>query len=164
MSARRESNPVLPPDWALPALSDANRAWFTSGELAVQQCASCGALQHPPEEICHACASMAFTARAVAPYGTVHSYTVAHHSVHSALDAFVPYAVVLVSLDEVPELRVVGNLLGVAVDEIAIGMAVVATWEERTADDGTVIRLPQWRAATATGTPAAGAAGPRASP
>ena len=154
---------MLPRDWALPALTDANRAWFTSGELAVQQCTSCGVLQHPPEEICHACGSMAFTTRALAPYGTVHSYTVAHHSVHPALDASVPYAVVPVSLDEVPEVRVVGNLLDVPVGEIRIGMAVVATWQERTTDDGEVIRLPQWRAAatdTRTGAgPGAGASG-----
>jgi len=147
VSAPSEGEGVLPRDWALPALSAVNEAWFTSGELAVQQCSSCGALQHPPEEICHACGSMAFTSRRVAPSGTVYSYTVAHHPVHSALDAFVPYATVLVSLDEVPEIRVVGNLLDVPVEEISIGLPVVATWEERTADDGAVIRLPQWRRA-----------------
>ena len=47
-----------------------------------------------------------------------------------------PYAVVLVSLDAAPDLRVVGNLLDVPVDEVAIGMPVEATWEERTAEDG----------------------------
>ena len=46
---------VLPEDWALPALTPFNEAWFTSGALAVQRCTSCATLQHPPEEICHAC-------------------------------------------------------------------------------------------------------------
>ena len=55
-----------------------------------------------------------------------------------------PYTVVLVSLDEAPHLRVVGNLDG---DDVRIGMAVVPYWEERAADDGTTILLPQWRAA-----------------
>jgi len=44
--------------------------------------------------------------------GTVHSFTVVHHSVADALDAVVPYTVVLVSLDAAPQLRVVGNLVG----------------------------------------------------
>ena len=88
-----------------------NRDWFTTGELAVQKCEACGTLQHPPEEICHVCGSMAFTTTVLPGTGTVYSFTVVHHSVHAALDAAVPYAVVLVSLDAAPDLRVVGNLL-----------------------------------------------------
>ena len=41
----------LPERWTLPAVDDTNRAWFTSGTLAVQRCTSCSTLQHPPEEI-----------------------------------------------------------------------------------------------------------------
>jgi hypothetical protein len=136
---------AIPRDWAVPALDATNRAWFTSGRLVLQVCAGCDNVQHPPEEICHACGSMAFTEQTVAPYGTVYSYTVAHYAVHPALQAATPYAVVLVSLDERPEVRVVGNLLDVAADEITIGLPVEAEWEERTADDGEVILLPQWR-------------------
>ena len=139
---------VLPDDWALPAVTEANRAWFTSGELALQQCASCAALQHPPEEVCHACGAMSFTTRVVEPHGTVHSYTVAHHPVHPALAPFVPYAVVLVSLDEVPDVRVIGNVLDVDPADVHIGMAVSATWDERVTDDGETILLPQWRLRT----------------
>jgi uncharacterized OB-fold protein len=131
--------------WTVPVLNDTNRAWFTSGALTLQQCVACGALQHPPEEVCHVCGGMVFSSRVVAPTGTVKSYTVVHHSVHPALDAFVPYTVVLVALDEVPDVRVVGNLLDVPVDEVAVGMPVVATWEELASDDGTVVLLPQWQ-------------------
>ena len=133
--------PALPRDWALPRLTPFNRAWFTSGALAVQRCTSCATLQHPPEEICHACGGMSFDTRSLAPTGTVHSYTVVHYAANSALADAVPYTVVLVSLDEAPHVRVVGNIDGTAV---TIGMPVVATWEERTAEDGTVLLLPQW--------------------
>ncbi|MET0886230.1 MAG: zinc ribbon domain-containing protein [Mycetocola sp.] len=44
--------------------------------LALQQCAACNALQHPPEEICHVCGSFRFLTRTVAPTGTVYSYTI----------------------------------------------------------------------------------------
>ena len=133
--------PALPRDWAVPQLTPFNEAWFTSGALAVQRCTSCATLQHPPEEICHACGAMTFDTRALAPTGTVYSYTVAHYAANSALAGSVPYTVALVSLDEAPHIRVVGNIEGTAV---TIGMAVVATWEERTAEDGAVILLPQW--------------------
>ena len=80
--------------------------------------------------------------RGAAPRGTIHSYTVVHYPANPALAASVPYTVVLVSLDDAPHIRVVGDVQG----EVAIGMPVEAWWDEREADDGTVIRLPRWRA------------------
>lgn len=131
-------------DWVLPAVDDVNRAWFTGGELTLQQCAACGHVQHPPEEVCRACGGESFVPRVVAPTGVVHSYTVVHHPVNKALAGAVPYAVVLVALDELPEVRVVGNLLDVAPSDVSIGMPVHAVFPERTADDGEVVRMPQW--------------------
>jgi uncharacterized OB-fold protein len=136
---------ALPEDWALPLVDDVNRAWFTSGELALQECTACGNVQHPPEEICRACGSMAFTTRVVAPAGVVHSYTVVRHAVNAALEAAVPYVVVLVSLDERPDIRVVGDLLDVPPGEVAIGLPVEPVWQERRGDDGETVWLPQWR-------------------
>jgi uncharacterized OB-fold protein len=133
----------LPPDWGVPELTDTDRAWFTSGALAVQQCTSCSTLIHPPEEVCHHCGAMSFDTKVVAPRGTVHSYTVVHYAANPALADAVPYTAVLVSLDDAPDLRIVGNIEG----PVHIGMAVVPYWEERVADDGTVVLLPQWRAA-----------------
>jgi uncharacterized OB-fold protein len=141
---------VLPQDWAVPAPDACSREWFTSGTLAVQCCSACAALQHPPEEICHACGSIELGTRVLAPRGTVHSYTVVHYAANPALADAVPYTVVLVSLDDAPELRVVGNLLE---GEARLAMAVRAVWEERTVqpatsdisdDGGTAILLPQW--------------------
>ena len=134
--------PALPDDWALPALTAFNRAWFTSGALAVQRCTSCATLQHPPEEVCAACGAMTFDHVELAPTGTVHSFTVVHYAANAALAAAVPYTVVLVSLDDAPHVRVVGNLDG---DDVTIGMPVVATWDRRTAEDGSEVLLPQWR-------------------
>jgi uncharacterized OB-fold protein len=88
---------------------------------------------------------MEFVTRTVAPTGTVYSYTIVHHAVHPALEAAVPYAVVLVALEDVPHVRVVGNLLDTAVSDVAIGLPVEAVWEERPTDDGVVVLLPQWR-------------------
>jgi uncharacterized OB-fold protein len=145
MSERSPVTGGLPESWALPVVDGFNRDWFTSGELAVQQCESCATLQHPPEEICHVCGGMSFSTTTLPPEGTVHSFTVVHHSVHTALDAAVPYVVVLVSLDAAPDLRVVGNLLDAPADDVTIGMPVEAVWLERIADDGTKVLLPQWR-------------------
>ncbi len=129
-----------PADWATPELTPTNRAWFTTGTLAVQRCTACGALQHPPEEVCHRCGATDFDHRVAEPHGTVHSFTVVHYPPSAALSESVPYAVVLVSLDELPEVRVLGNMPDTDPARVHIGMAVEAYWEDR---DG--VKLPQWR-------------------
>ncbi len=129
----------------LPELTPYNRAWFTSGTLAVQHCSVCDVLQHPPEELCHRCGRTSLDTKKLAPTGTVYSHTVVHYPASPPLAASVPYTVVLVALDEAPQVRVVGDLLGDPHD-VAVGMPVVAEWSEHGAD-GEVIRLPHWRRA-----------------
>jgi uncharacterized OB-fold protein len=136
---------AMPEGWTLPVVTPFNHDWFTTGEIAIQTCEACGERQHPPEEICPVCGSMSFTTSILPATGTVYSYTVVHHSVASALDAAVPYTVVLVSLDAAPHLRVVGNLVGGP--DVAIGMPVTARWMERIGEDGTKVLLPQWQPA-----------------
>ncbi|HEY3484718.1 MAG TPA: OB-fold domain-containing protein [Ilumatobacteraceae bacterium] len=136
---------ALPAGWGLPELTPTNETWFTSAALAVQQCVACATLQHPPEEICHSCLGTEFGTTTLAPSGTVHSYTVVHYATNPALVDAVPYAVVLVALDDAPHLRVVGNMPETPLDEVRIGLRVVPYWEDRVAEDGAVVRLPQWR-------------------
>lgn len=137
----------MPPGWTLPALDTFDQVWFTSATLAVQACAACGTRQHPPEEVCHHCGGTAFDHDVLAPTGTVHSYTVAHYAAHPALADAVPYAIVLVALDDDPSIRVLGNLVDGDPRAVRIGDQVEAVWESRRDDDGEVL-LPQWRPRT----------------
>jgi uncharacterized OB-fold protein len=134
----------LPEDWVVPQLDAHNRAFFTSGTLALQQCAGCGIVQHPPEDVCHRCQGTSFGTRVAAPRGSVYSYTVVRHPTHPALSKSIPYVVVLVSLDELPEVRITGNLLGIAPEKVRVGLPVRAIWEEVKDDSGQILRLPQW--------------------
>lgn len=136
----------MPDGWALPALDPLTKEFFTSGRIAIQACKACSALQHPPEEVCYACGGMELGLRESCGTGTVYSYTIVDYPVHPALRERVPYAVVLVSLDDLSGVRVVGNLLDVAPDDIRIGLPVRAVFEEIDAGDGQRILLPQWRA------------------
>ena len=137
---------ILPVDWTLPALEPHNEAFFTSGRMLIQRCTGCQGIQHPPEVICHRCLGSEFDAREVAGEGSVHSYIIVHHPAHPSLADSVPYAVVLVSLDELPEVRITGNLPGTPLDQVRIGMRVRARWDEFVGSDGTTYRLPQWQA------------------
>ena len=137
--------PFMPDNWPIPEVDSLNRDFFTAGKLVVQECAACGTLQHPPDHACHSCQAIEFTSRETNGRGTIYSYIVVHNPPAPALADAVPYAVVLVSLDEHPQIRIIGNVLNRKSDEIEIGQAVRATFEEIQDDEEDErILLPQW--------------------
>jgi len=112
------------------------------GELQMQRCASCRAWRFPPRPRCPRCQGDDAQSERVSGRGTIYSFVVAHAPVLPAFAARVPFAIVLVELDEDPQLRIVGNLLDVTPDQVRIGMPVVVDFE--TLADG--VAVPQWRA------------------
>jgi uncharacterized OB-fold protein/acyl dehydratase len=106
-----------------PAISDDTRFFWEGverGELLIQRCRACGELRHPPRPMCPRCRSLEWDAVRACGRGTVHSYVVPHHP---RLPAFPDrYVVALVDLEE--GTRLVTNLVGVAPEEVRIGMAV----------------------------------------
>jgi uncharacterized OB-fold protein len=136
---------ILGEGWALPGLDDTNRAFFTSGVLALQQCKSCRHVQHPPEDVCSSCQGTTFDAFKSAGRGRIESVAVVHHPVHPALADHVPYAIVLVSVADAPGVLITGNVAGTAPDAVKIGAEVRVVFE-RTTDpsDGQVFEIPQW--------------------
>jgi uncharacterized OB-fold protein len=132
-------------DWLLPALDARNRDWFTSGELRLQHCQSCSRVQFPPEDVCRACGSFELGAKTCAGSGAIESVAVIHHAVHPALRSRVPYAVVLVALDDAPHVRLLGNVLNRPPDEIAIGARARVVFEEVVDPESReTLRIPQW--------------------
>lgn len=137
----------LPEAWPLPAIDAINREFFTSGRLLLQQCAACGSIQHPPEEVCFKCQGMRFASVESDGRGSVYSYVVAHYAVNALLKERVPYGVALVQLDDYPEVRILGNVLNVPPEELRIGLPVRVTFEA--IDDketGEQLLVPQWEA------------------
>jgi uncharacterized OB-fold protein len=119
-----------------PVVDDLDTGGFfqaaAEGRLAVRRCAHCAAVLHMPVAYCRACGSFDAHWSDVAPYGRVYSYTVVTHQVHPDFPA--PYTVVLVELDELPEVRLVGRVDGRP--DVSIGQPVVAEFSGS---------LPTWR-------------------
>ena len=95
------------------------------GRAALQRCTNCGSVWHPPQPRCPSCQAPNPEWIVSEGKGQVHSYTVVRHAVHSAMTERLPYAVVLVELDEGP--KIVCNLLDCPFDAIRIGMRVELT-------------------------------------
>ncbi len=111
-------------------------------ELVVQRCGRCGTFQFPPEWLCHACRSFEVGWQAVDGRGRIFSWERVWHPVHPALEGTGPYLVVLVALSEAGGVRMLGNLLGNPMQDVAIGAEVEAVFEDHPGD---TVTLVQWR-------------------
>src|SRR5262249_9192757 len=92
-------------------------------ELVVQRCSQCGTYRHTPEAVCWQCQSFAGEWARVSGKGVVYSYVEVVYPTHPALRERVPYNVVVVELEEAG-VRMVGNLVDTAYEDIRIGMPV----------------------------------------
>ncbi|MFN8026990.1 MAG: Zn-ribbon domain-containing OB-fold protein [Acidimicrobiia bacterium] len=111
-----------------------------AGKLLVRACASCGRIQHPPSPMCPVCHSTAWTERDLSGRGTVHSWIASHHPGRPDEE---PRVVILVELDE--GIRMVSNLVGVALDEVRNEMPVQVCFVDT---DG--FTMPQFERAEVT--------------
>jgi len=107
--------------------------------LVVQRCDGCGALRFPPRELCNRCLSTSASWVDVSGRGEIFSFNVMHQVYHPAFAREVPYAVIVVKLDEGPKMT--SNLVDCPVDQIRIGMPVEVVFE-RVSD---AITLPKFR-------------------
>jgi uncharacterized OB-fold protein len=101
----------------------------TTGVLHLQRCDACGRWRHPPRIRCAACGSDAWSWQAAAGTGRIFTWTVTHRATDPAFADEVPYAIVVVELDEGP--RVVGNVVGIAPDELRLDLPVRVRLDRR---------------------------------
>jgi len=99
-------------------------------ELLIQRCGDCGTFRFPPRPMCHNCASMNMEWAKVSGKGEIYSWINVVHPVHPAMIDRVPFAVVLVELDDAPGARLVSNMVDCESEEIEIGMPVQVMFED----------------------------------
>ncbi|RXT45620.1 Zn-ribbon domain-containing OB-fold protein [Bradyrhizobium betae] len=105
------------------------------GRLLVQRCSGCGTWQFGPEWICHRCHAFDPDWVEIAPRGRIFSWERVWHPSHPALRQHGPYLAVLVELPHAGGIRMVGNLPGDPMQEVAIGADVVGSFEHHPGSD-----------------------------
>jgi uncharacterized OB-fold protein len=93
-----------------------------TGKLHVQRCTACGDAHHPPRLYCPKCFAGGSEFAEVSGRGVVYSHTKSHYSAEKAWRDMVPYATIVVELEEGP--RIVGSARGFELDDIKIGVPV----------------------------------------
>lgn len=110
------------------------------GRLVYRACNTCDHALHPPTAHCPYCGGWDTDWRQAKGTGKLHSWTTVTHQIHPAFPA--PYTVVVVELDEAPEVRLMGHMDGEPQLEPDMPMQV---WFQTLPDGPT---LPQWRPAS----------------
>jgi uncharacterized OB-fold protein len=116
-----------------------------SEQILLQRCISCQGWQWGPEFVCHHCLSLNLAFEQVAGEGNIYSYERVWHPVHPALKDQGPYIVVLVSLPQAGDVRLVGNLLGDPEQNVPIGAGVRAVFEHHPDAKPAAFTLLQWQ-------------------
>lgn len=124
---------------------DADTAAFwrglREGVLLLQHCAECGHVQYYQQAICRACGSENIEHRPATGRGKVHSFSVVHRAPGPAFKGDVPYAVILVELEEGP--RMISTFTGASPESVTFDMDVVLSLEKVNEE----ITLPRFRKA-----------------
>lgn len=100
------------------------RSWRTRRQrysLVGERCEYCQNAIFPPRDVCPHCAEPAQKEYTMSGRGTVYSYTTVYDP-PAGFEAYVPYPVALVKLDEGP--MVTAQLTDVGADDVRIGMPV----------------------------------------
>jgi len=90
------------------------------GRFVAQKCCGCGALLHPPRSICPNCLCFEQAEQELSGRGTVMSWVMPIHPPARGFET--PPIVVLIEVEE--GLRFVSNVVGVAPEDMKIGMKV----------------------------------------
>ena len=127
----------------LPHIDDRNRPHWAGNavrELRVQRCDDCGTLRFPASRWCPDCLSENTSWQTTSGKGQVWSWCVFHRAYFKGFEPDLPYAVVLIELDE--GVKIYSNLVGVPRDAIRIGMRVRAVYE-KVNDEVTLVKFEE---------------------
>ena len=129
------SKPVPFPDL------ETERFWAAARNhrLTLPKCQECGFIVFPPKSRCPRCLSTNVEWTDMSGRGTVYTFSIMRDTFMRGYDP--PYVVAEVELEEQPGLRLTSNILDCEIGDVHIGMAVEATFEDRTED----VSLPQFR-------------------
>jgi len=117
----------------IPSITPELRPFFDAAkrhELVVQRCRGCGTHRFPARELCSTCLSRDSEWVRVSGAGEIFSFNVMHQVYHPGFATEVPYAVVIVKLAE--GAKMTSNLVGVAPQDVRIGMPVRVVFEDIT--------------------------------
>ena len=109
------------------------------GELRFQRCGGCGNWRHVPRELCADCGSWDWSWEPSSGRGVVFSWTVVDRALHPAFVDDIPYAAVIVEMEE--GVRLLSTVVDVEPADLKIGLPVEVFFDAMTEE----VSLPRFR-------------------
>jgi len=119
----------------LPAITTLNGPYWDGlkrRELKMPKCHDCGKIWYPPSPFCPSCWSRSFAWQQLSGRGKVNSWVIFYQAYFSSYKDDIPYNVAEVELEEGPHLLT--NLVGIANEDISVGMPVEIVYDDVTED------------------------------
>lgn len=140
MTQERSEQPGRP----IPLPDEASQPLFDGalrGELMINRCRPCGTYLAAGTQICPECLSDDIEWTKASGNGTLFTFGLMHQLYHPGFANETPYNVAVVELEEGP--RINTNMVGIANEDLEVGMAVKVTFE----DVGEGVKVPKFRPA-----------------
>jgi uncharacterized OB-fold protein len=102
--------------------------------LMIQRCRQCRHYIHWPRPVCRFCLSTDLAAEEVSGRATLYSYTVVNQAFHPYYLEKLPYLLATVELVEQPRLMFFTRLTGCSEEDLRIGEAMEAVYEDAAPD------------------------------
>jgi uncharacterized OB-fold protein len=122
--------------------------WAAAREhrLVFPWCTECAIARAPLAPRCGKCGATTVEWRESVGRGTIFSFTIVRHAVTAHFRPYVPYAIIVVELDDVPGVRLLSNLVDCHPTDVSTRRPVELVW-----DDQAAWSLPRFRLQEAAG-------------
>jgi uncharacterized OB-fold protein len=98
--------------------------------LVVAQCGTCGTCRMPPTPFCPACQSQQIDWKTLSGLGEIYTYTIVDRAILPGMADHLPYVPAVITLEGGGGVRLISNVVDVALAELAIGMPVQVVWDD----------------------------------
>ena len=110
-------------------------------KLKIQNCNECNGTWFPPATICAHCGSRDHDWIEACGEGNIHSFVTYHRIYHKGWEGELPYVIAIIELAE--GARMLGNIVGIEVDEVVCDMPVKVMFDDVTAE----VTIPKFQPA-----------------